>query len=759
MVELISLQGDLSSDDKRELSRFAAVTIVVVGFFALSALPIVLETGDGASAIGGSVLAVLTLVLVYGRRQLVRGRAGRAAGIIVAALFAGVLVSAVIPPPVPALAAAPILGVAFALAFLRGRWLATTLIAAWIVAVAVAIIVELTPSSPDMPPEMAVGLRVGAMAAVVGLTCLVLYRHRRRLELAIARAQDAGYALRESEVRYRTVVESVREVIFRIDASGRWELLNRAWEELTHQTVAGSLGRPVLDFVHPDDREHHADLVLRVAAGSGDEYRGELRLSGPADAQIWVEIHARPIHDEEGRFMGMSGTLTDVTERRALQERLVVQAFHDDLTGLANRALFKDRLEHALARRARRLGLVGVLYLDIDRFKTINDSLGHAAGDHLLADVAHRLREMLRPEDTIARLGGDEFAIVIEDVDAPEAVIAQAKRIRGAFEAPFEHEDRPITITASIGVVVASGTDRSADDLLRDADVAMYRAKVSGRGSYALFERSMQAEVAARMDLESDLRAAIETGQLSVVYQPIVSLSNQRITGIEALARWDHPVRGSVAPSIFIPCAEESAQIVALGRWVLRRACTELAELRALSGAAADLRLSVNVSPRQLREQDFVEDVLGALRESGVPASALTLEVTESVVLDCGEEGIEYLRALRLAGCSVSLDDFGTGFSSLGNLRTLPIDELKIDVSFVQAVLDGGVDAAVVEAILRLGAALGVSVVAEGIESAEVAGRLMALNCPFGQGYFYGRPEGAAALAARIPRPSLPAAA
>jgi diguanylate cyclase (GGDEF)-like protein/PAS domain S-box-containing protein len=679
--------------------------------------------------------------------------------IIVAGLLAGVLVSAAIPPPVPALAAVPILGVAFALAFLRGRRLTATLLASWLVAVIVAVIVEVVPASPDMPAEVAAGLRVGGMAAVVGLTGLVLYRHRRRLEDAINRAHAAGEALRENEVRYRTVVEGVREVIFRIDAGGRWELLNRAWEELTQHTVAETVGRPVLDFIHPDDRQHHADLVLPVAAGSVDEYRRELRLSGPDETPIWVEVHARPIHDDVGAYLGMWGTLTDITERRALQERLVAQAFHDDLTGLANRALFKDRLEHALARRARRSGLVGLLFLDIDRFKTINDSLGHTAGDHLLTAVAHRLRALLRDEDTVARLGGDEFAIVVEEVGSPKEALALAERIQGAFEAPFEHEDRPITITASIGVVVASGVDRSADDLLRDADVAMYRAKVRGRGSYALFERSMQAEVAARMELESDLREAIEREEISLVYQPIVSLANQRVIGVEALARWDHPVRGSVPPSVFIPSAEESGLIVTLGRWVLGRACRELAGLRALGGPGTDLRLSVNVSPRQLREHDFVEDVLGALRESGIPAGALTLEVTESVVLDCGEEGIAHLRALRTAGCAVSLDDFGTGYSSLGNLRTLPIDELKIDVSFVSALLDGGVDAALVEAILGLGAALGVAVVAEGIESAAIAGRLMALNCPFGQGYFYGRPEPAATLADRLFPASLPAAA
>lgn len=755
----MSAQVNLPADDTRELERFATATIGVVVLFAIASLPIFLDTGDVASAIGGAVLAVLAVLLIYGRRQLMRGRVGRAAAIIVAGLLACVLVSAAIPPPVPALAAAPLLGVAFALAFLRGRRLTVALVAAWLVAVAVAIIVELVPASPDMPPEIAVGLRVGAMAAIVGLVCLVLYRHRRRLERAISRAQDAAVALRENEARYRTVVESVREVIFRIDAEGRWELLNHAWEELSHHSVAESLGRPVLDFIHVDDRQHHADLVLPVAPGSVDEYRRELRLSGTDEQAIWVEIHARPIHDELGRFIGMSGTLTDITERRALQERLLVRAFHDDLTGLANRALFKDRLEHALTRRARHPGLVGLLFLDIDRFKTVNDSLGHTTGDRLLTAVAQRLSAVLRPEDTIARLGGDEFAIVVEDVGSPEEALALAERIRSAFEAPFTHEDRLISITASIGVVVASGRDRSADDLLRDADVAMYRAKVSGRGSYALFERSMQAEVAARMELESDLRQAIELEQLSLVYQPIVSLVDQRVVGVEALARWDHPDRGSVPPSIFIPSAEESGIIVTMGRWAMRRACRELAGLRALGGDAANLRLSVNVSPRQLREHDFVDDVLGAIRDSGIPASALTLEVTESVVVDCGEEGIACLRGLRAAGCAVALDDFGTGFSSLGNLRTLPIDELKIDISFVSAVLAGGVDAAVVEAIVGLGAALGIAVVAEGIETAAVAARLTALNCRFGQGYLYGRGEPAAALATRFFSRSLPTAA
>ena len=339
-----------------------------------------------------------------------------------------------------------------------------------------------------------------------------------------------------------------------------------------------------------------------MAAGVLTEYRHELRVASADGQTIWVEVHARPLHDESGLFIGMSGTLTDITARRALEERLLVQAFNDELTGLANRALFKDRLEHALTRRAVTRRMVGLLYLDVDRFKTVNDSLGHNAGDALLKAIADRLHSVLRPEDTIARLGGDEFAILVEDVRLPDQILALAERVLASFEAPFDLVGRQVTVQSSIGVVVAPAGDRTADHLLRDADVAMYRAKVGGRGSYALFEPSMQAEVAARMELESDLRHAVDHELLTLAYQPIVSLVDGSVAGVEALARWNHPERGNVAPLVFIPCAEDSGLIVALGRWVLRKACSDVAKLRRSNPAARALRLSVNVSPRQLSD-------------------------------------------------------------------------------------------------------------------------------------------------------------
>jgi diguanylate cyclase (GGDEF)-like protein/PAS domain S-box-containing protein len=741
MAEPQSVQPDLSADDSRELARLAAAGVVVMALFAISGAAIAVTTGDIASAAAAVLNVVAAGLLIQGRRQALRGDGGRAAVLLVACVLVFVLVMAPIPPPVPAVAAIPIMGVAFALSFLHGRRITVAIVVACVVSVIAAIMVEMTPASPDLPPILASAIRVGTMASVTGLVGLVLYRHRRRLEVANTSARSAVAALSESETRYRTVVEDVREVIFRIDSDGRWSLLNRAWEELTGHSVADSIGQSTLAFVHADDRQNHADLVRPVAHGVQHEYRRELRLDGADSTTIWVEVHARALHDQAGSFVGMSGTLTDITTRRALEERLLVQAFHDDLTGLANRALFKDRLEHALTRRVQGYRLVGILYLDVDRFKTVNDSLGHTAGDALLQAIAARLRSLLRPEDTIARLGGDEFAILVEDVRLPDETLALAKRVLAAFDEPFDLDGRQMAIRSSIGVVVTSVGERTGDDLLRDADVAMYRAKVGGRGSYALFEPSMQADVAARMELESDLRAAVEAESLTLAYQPIVTLPEGGVVGVEALARWEHPDRGAVSPLVFIACAEDAGLIITLGRWVLRRACADVAELRQSSPAAKDLRLSVNVSPRQLGDADFVGIVLGALEESGLPPDALDLEVTESVVFDCGEEGIERLGVLRAAGIGISLDDFGTGFSSLGNLRTLPIDQLKVDRSFVAALLDGGIETAVVEAVVGLGAALGASVVAEGIEDAGVAARLAELGCPLGQGYLFGRPQ------------------
>jgi diguanylate cyclase (GGDEF)-like protein/PAS domain S-box-containing protein len=736
-----------SDDEIRDMSRLTvAITAVVVVFTAMSVL-VVLDSGDMPSAVLSVIEAGIVVMLLAARHMLWHDRVQRGVVLIVVATLGACVAMAIIPPPIPALAAGPIMPVAFALSFLHGRRLKVTLIVAWIVSVVTATIVEFTPASPDMSPEIAAMFRIGSFGAIIGLVAFVLFRHRRRLEQAMTDARSASEALMASESRYRTVVESVQEVIYRVDVRGRWSLLNHAWEAMTGYPVSESIGRRVIDFVHVDDREHHAALAERLVNGHIDEYRDEVRIISSTGAVLWLDARGKRIEDDDGRFVGTSGTLSDISGRRGLEERLMQQAFHDDLTGLANRALFKDRVEHALTRRLHGPRLVGLLFLDLDRFKTVNDSLGHTVGDELLVSIAHRLLGTVRAADTIARLGGDEFAILVEDTTLSE-VVGLAERISASFDAAFPIGEREITIRSSIGVVLGSADHPTADDLLRDADVAMYRAKVTGRGSYALFQPSMQAEVAARLELESDLRAAIAAEQLTLVYQPIVDLGTNRIVAVEALARWSHAVRGVVPPSVFIPSAEESGLIIPFGRWVLRRACQDLAALRRETQVFRDLRLGVNLSARQLEDRTIVSDILGALQDAGLSPGVLDLEITESLVLDSGEEGLGYLRSLRAAGCGVSFDDFGTGFSSMGNLRSLPIDGLKIDMSFVGAMLNGGVDAAVVEAVVSLGAALGVAVVAEGVEDQATADRLRQLGCPYGQGYLFGRPQPAAALVA-----------
>ena len=400
------------TDDTRDMARLAGAMAVVVFLFTLLSLVLVAQTGDPASAASGATQIAIVVLLVYARLQLIGGHAQRGVAILVGTTLIACLVMATIPPPVPALAAGPILAVAFALSFLGGRRLKIALVAAWLVSTTVAVIVEFTPASPDVPPEVAALWRIATFAAIVALVGVVLFRHRRRLEQALRSAHTAGESLRDSEARYRTVVEGVREVIFRVDRDRRWSFLNQAWEELTGHSVADSIGLAAIDFIHPEDRVQHAALSRRVIAGELDEYRHELRLVGEQGSDIWVEVHGRPIHDDDGTFSGLSGTMTDITARRELEERLVQQAFHDDLTGLANRALFKDRVEHALKRRSFGRRPVALLFLDLDRFKTVNDSLGHTVGDDLLVAIAERLQAVSRPADTIARLGGDEFGLL-----------------------------------------------------------------------------------------------------------------------------------------------------------------------------------------------------------------------------------------------------------------------------------------------------------------------------------------------------------
>jgi diguanylate cyclase (GGDEF)-like protein len=425
-------------------------------------------------------------------------------------------------------------------------------------------------------------------------------------------------------------------------------------------------------------------------------------------------------------------------ENRRLEQQLKHQAFHDGLTRLANRALLTNRIEHALNRRSVD-DSVAILYLDLDDFKLINDGLGHAAGDQLLVAVAERLRACLRPFDTAARLGGDEFAVLIEDSRSPQDAVRVAQRIEEALTTPFALDTHEVSVRASIGVVWAGHARADAEELLRNADIAMYRAKGAG-GGWELFERSMQVAVEERHGMKADLQRAMEQGGLTPHYQPVVHLSTGRITGVEALLRWEHPERGLLSPAEFVPLAEETGLIVAIDQMVLRESLRQLREWRQTLGDAAPQRVSVNVSSRALRDPEFGRRVLAEVEAARLTPQSLVLEITETVLLEDLDTACARLQSLRDAGVRIAIDDFGTGYSSLGYLRRLPVDIVKIDRTFV-----AGIDTAVDErsltlAIVRMLGMLDVEIVAEGIETAQQLAYVQAMGCDAGQGYGLSRP-------------------
>jgi diguanylate cyclase (GGDEF)-like protein len=436
--------------------------------------------------------------------------------------------------------------------------------------------------------------------------------------------------------------------------------------------------------------------------------------------------------------------LTDARTVEAMEE-----AFHDSLTGLPNRALFLDRLQHALDVAARRETELCVLFVDLDRFKAVNDSIGHAAGDELLRAVAERLSVCTRAADTAARFGGDEFAVLLEDDGRGVQPDAVAERIIAAMRRPFDVEGKEVFIGATVGIAHARDASLGADELLRNADLAMYRAKKAGGNRAATYETAMRTALLARIELEADLRHAVAGGGLSIAYQPVVELRTGRTVAVEALARWRHPTQGPIPPLTFIPLAEEIGVIGELGRWVLAEGCRQLAEWRKL---APDLVLNVNLSAQQLRDDGLPADVECALRINGLPGSALTFEITESMLLSGDEDAAARLHRLKALGLSIAVDDFGTGYSSLSYLQQFPVDALKIDKSFVDSVAASPQDSALARTIVELGRGMRLETIAEGIESVEQLDCLKQLRCELGQGYHFSQPLAGAELTGYLER-------
>lgn len=555
---------------------------------------------------------------------------------------------------------------------------------------------------------------------------------------ATPRRDAALAALQASESRFRSLVENSSGVILLLASDGTVGFASPTLTRVLGHLPEAVVGRPVAELVDPADAAalERSLAAWRVAPGPGATVSLTWRHAdggSVAGETIGTNLLADPA---VGALMLNT---RDVSQRRALEQRLSHQARHDALTGLPNRRSFEEAVDELTGDRRRAGDAIGIVFVDIDGFKAVNDTLGHAVGDGVLREAGARLVRATRADDLAARLSGDEFAVLVTGADAAAGAHATAARVEDAFATPFRVLGRELAIRASIGVAVSDADLGGAADILRHADLAMYEAKAKGGGRSIAFSADLGAVVARRMRLESALSEAVAEHHLTIAYQPVVALDTGRTSGLEALARWHHRELGAVSPVEFIPIAERSGLIVALGRAVLRRACSDLAAWRALPGWEA-LKLGVNLSVRQLADVDVVRDVREALDAVGLPPDALILELTESTFMEHAETLSARLRQLRALGVGLALDDFGTGYSALAYLRRFPVDVLKLDRSFVDGLADDPFAAALVQGILRLAAGIGIDTVAEGIERPRDLELLRELGCGNGQGFLLSRP-------------------
>ncbi len=554
-------------------------------------------------------------------------------------------------------------------------------------------------------------------------------------ELVLARAEVQ---------RYRALFENLPDAAFSLDAAGRITDANAACARLRGVSAAALTGASLAEVVAAEDAERTARHVAATLGGATQTWNADVvHASGRRSC---AEMTAIPMR-AGGAVVGAYGVARDVTIHRVMEERLVHQASHDPLTGLANRVTFRERVERAMQRRAHAPegADVAVLFVDLDDFKTVNDSLGHAEGDRVLEAAAARLLTATRGCDLVARLGGDEFGVLVDGMGERRDVASLVSDVHALLSAPVSLDGREVVLGASVGLAHARDA-RTADELLRNADAAMYRAKAGGKSRHAEFDPSMHEAALERLELAADLRHAAERGQLRLLFQPVVALDSAAVVGAESLVRWEHPTRGLIAPATFIPLAEETGAILDVGLWVLREACAQLARWRGLAGARGAFVLSVNVSGRQLDDPGFVEHVRAALADAGAPASQLVLEITESVIMRRPEDTLATLHELKALGLRLAIDDFGTGYSSLSYIQRFPVDVLKIDRSFVSGVARGGNEEELTRAIVALGGALGLRTVAEGIEDDAQRAALARLGCTLGQGFLFARPMDAAAF-------------
>ena len=552
-------------------------------------------------------------------------------------------------------------------------------------------------------------------------------------------------ALHESESRYRLLVESTNEGLLQVDNDDRTQFVNDRLCEMVGYSPDEMMKANWTCLLLDDEGRNAVEQVnKRRRKGFSDRY--ELSLKTKSGEVLWMIVGGAPIINADGIITGSMGVFTDITERKRAEEQLLYDAFHDGLTGLANRALFMDHLQMTIERgKSRRSNIYAVLFLDFDRFKIINDSLGHAEGDRLLKQIVLRLESSTRTGDLVARFGGDEFVVLLcEMLDDSEAVQI-AERIQNSLKKSFDLNGNEVFVSASIGIALSTAGHKRAEDMLRDADIAMYRAKAKGRARYQVFDQTMHQQATTQLQLETELRQAFERGEFELFYQPIINLVTNELAGFEALVRWIHPKRGIIFPMEFIPVAEETGLILPLGRWILDQSCRQLREWQNAHLSALPLIVSVNLSCKQFLQSDLAEQIAQTLSSTGLEPRCLKLEITESYLMENSEKAVQIMKRLCSLGVELSLDDFGTGYSSLSYLHRLPVGYLKIDRSFISRMTESNENSEIVLTIIKLAQNLKMKVIAEGIETAEQLLHLKNQDCEYGQGYFFSQPLDAAA--------------
>ena len=570
------------------------------------------------------------------------------------------------------------------------------------------------------------------------------YLMERSLMISSQEMHEVNEQLRESENRYALAAKGANDGLWDWDLETEETYYSERWIEILGMICdAGQVPTKNcwLDKIHPDDREFVIMELDHHLEGRTEHFQNEHRVMHNDGEYRWVLIRGLAVRDANGKACRIAGSLTDITDRKNTEAKLEHDAVHDELTGLPNRTKFMQRLTESLeSSKENESHSFAVLFVDIDRFKTVNDNLGHHAGDELLMKFTEKLRSIVRPDDMIARLGGDEFVVLLDHVINEEKVRQIAQRLLTELKKPIRIDGQLIYWSASIGIAMSSPTYSNPDELLCDSDLAMYRAKVNGKARYEIFDYHMRSGAVSLMQLETDLRRAYERKEFVLHYQPIISLKNESIIGFEALVRWNHPTRGMVPPNEFIPVAEETGMVLPIGNWIMKEACYQMREWQEKFPLTDLLTISVNLSAVQLEQSDLSKQIADILEESRLNPKCLRLEITESVIMQNAEQAVITVNELKKMGVRVSIDDFGTGYSSLSYLHKFPVDTLKVDRSFINRIGQTGENSEIIQTIITLARNLNMDVVAEGVETIEQLNFLKDMNCSYGQGFYYSRP-------------------